>query len=84
MAAGTFEPAETQLVRELLQDADILVNVGANVGYYCCHVLSIGKSVIAVEPIGRNLHYLLRNIHQNRWSAQAEVFPVALSAEVSF
>lgn len=47
MAAGTFEPAETQLVRELLQQVDILVNVGANVGYYyyCCHALSMRKGV---------------------------------------
>ena len=83
MAAGTFEPSETQLVRELLQEVDILVNVGANVGYYCCHALSMGKAVIAVEPIARNLHYLLRNIHENGWSAQAEVFPVALGEEAS-
>lgn len=83
MAAGTFEPSETQLVRELLQEVDILVNVGANVGYYCCHALSMGKAVIAVEPIARNLHYLLRNIYENGWSAQAEVFSVALGAQAS-
>jgi len=37
MAAGSFEPEETRLVRELLSQVDVLVNVGANVGYYCCH-----------------------------------------------
>lgn len=45
MVAGTFEPAETQLVRELVQEVGILVNVGANVGYYCCHALRMGKAV---------------------------------------
>jgi FkbM family methyltransferase len=80
MAAGTFEPEETVLVRKLLQEVDVLVNVGANVGYYCCHALSMGKSVIAVEPIARNLHYLLTNIRNNGWSEQAEVFPLALGA----
>ena len=78
MAAGTFEPEETELVRTLLQEVDVLVNIGANVGYYCCHALSLGKPVIAVEPIARNLHYLLTNIRNNGWSRQAEVFPVAL------
>ena len=78
MAAGTFEPKETEVVRKLLQEVDLLVNVGANVGYYCCHALSLGKSVIAVEPIARNHHYLLTNIRNNGWSQQAEVFPVAL------
>lgn len=78
MAAGTFEPQETRLVRTLLQEADIFVNIGANIGYYCCHALSLGKPVIAVEPITRNLHYLLKNLRNNGWANKAEVFPVAL------
>ncbi len=80
MVAGTFEPEETEVVRKLLQEVDVLVNVGANVGYYCCHALSLGKPVIAVEPIARNLHYLLANIRNNGWSQQADVFPVALGS----
>ena len=31
MASGRFEPAETGLVRKLLVDLDLFVNVGANV-----------------------------------------------------
>lgn len=78
MATGTFEPEETRLVRELLQEVDLLVNVGANVGYYCCHALSMGKPVVAMEPIARNLQYLMRNITENGWARQAEIFPVAV------
>lgn len=55
MSSGKFEPEETRVVRDCLQDVDVLVNVGANIGYYCCHALSLGKPVIAVEPIARNL-----------------------------
>ena len=83
MASGDFEPEETELVRRLLQEIDVFVNIGANVGYYCCHALSMGKSVIAVEPIARNVHYLLRNLRENGWAQQAEVYPVALGAEVN-
>jgi len=78
MASGNFEPDETSLIRETLEDVDILINVGANVGYYCCHALSMGIPVIAVEPIKRNLHYLLKNIINNGWSQSVEVFPIAL------
>ena len=80
MADGSFEPEESAIVRKLLADVDLLVNVGANVGYYCWHALSMGKPMIAIEPITRNLHYLLKNIQNNGWSNQAEVFPVALGA----
>jgi FkbM family methyltransferase len=81
MAQGTFEPAETELVRTILKDVDILINAGANVGYYCCHALSMGKSVIAFEPIQRNVRYLCKNVKANGWTG-AEVYPIALSKDV--
>lgn len=80
-AAGAFEREETTLVRDLLADVDLLVNVGANVGYYCCHALSLGRAVIACEPMPSNLRYLLANLHANGWSAGVEVHPVAAGAE---
>jgi FkbM family methyltransferase len=81
MVNGTFEPIETKLVRRLLKDVDVLVNVGANVGYYCCHALSMGKSVIAFEPMPRNLHYLYKNMQANGWDS-VEILPIALSNRV--
>ena len=78
MAEGSFEPEATKVARGLMADVDVLVNIGANVGYYCCHALTMGKPVIAVEPNTRNLHYLLKNIQSNGWSTQAEIYPVAM------
>lgn len=78
MAQGTFEPAETELIRSLLKDVDVLVNVGANIGYYCCHALSMGKKVIAFEPMPRNMQYLCKNMKTNNWVG-AEIYPIALS-----
>jgi FkbM family methyltransferase len=83
MASGKFEPIETKLVRNLLKDADVFVNVGANIGYYCCHALSLGKPCLAVEPIPRNIYYLLRNIQINGWKEMVEVFPVAAGSSAS-
>jgi FkbM family methyltransferase len=79
MEKGEFEPEETAIVKKLIPHADVLINVGANVGYYCCIALSAGKPVIAFEPIYQNLQYLLRNIKANRWESGFEVFPIALS-----
>lgn len=80
MATGTFEPQETALVRNALLDVDALVNVGANVGYYCCHALSLGRQVLAVEPIARNVEHLLKNLDLNGWADGVRVFPLAAGA----
>jgi len=81
MSLGQFEPTETLVVRRLLEDVDILVNVGANVGYYCCQALSMGKPVIAFEPIERNLRYLYKNVKANDWDG-VEIFPIALTNRI--
>ncbi len=78
MASGAFEPQETHLIRNLLVQIDIFINVGANIGYYCCHALSLGKPTIAIEPLHSNLQYLLKNVQFNGWGKQIEVFPVAI------
>lgn len=80
MATGTFEPQETALVRNALMQVEALVNVGANVGYYCCHALSLGRQVLAVEPIPRNVEYLLKNVELNGWADGVRVFPTAAGA----
>ena len=81
MASGKFEVAETNLIREFLVSADLFINIGANVGYYCCHALSLGANVIAVEPNTTNLHFLLSNIKENGWSKRTEIYPVALGKD---
>lgn len=78
MEAGTFEPDEVRVVRSLLRGADVLINVGANVGYYCCFALQAGRHVVAIEPVPNNLQYLYRNLVINGWAELAEVQPVAV------
>jgi len=80
MESGEFEAAETMFVRRVLRQADVLVNVGANIGYYCCFGLQLGKRVVAFEPLTANLRYLYRNVTANDWADAIEVHPVALGA----
>jgi FkbM family methyltransferase len=82
MQQGSFEIEETEVTRKILKKVDTLINVGANIGYYCCIALSLGKHVVAFEPIPSNLNYLLRNIKANNWEDEIEVFPLALSNKV--
>lgn len=78
MEKGTFEPEETKFFKTLIEDADVLVNAGANTGYYCLHALAAHKQVIAFEPMPQNAALLRKNIGINNWTERAEVFEMAL------
>jgi FkbM family methyltransferase len=80
MERGEFEKDETAMVKELLKDTDILVNIGANIGYYCCIAASMRKRVLAFEPIALNLKYIIKNVEANGWADLISIAPVALSA----
>ena len=77
MAAGKFEPLETNLLRRELQTADCFVDVGANIGYYSMHALSLGKPVFIFEPSRDNLEVLYYNLELNGWS-DCEIFAMGL------
>jgi FkbM family methyltransferase len=79
MQKGEFEQGDTKIFRALAADVDVVVDVGANVGYYCLHALSMQKHLIAFEPMPLNVEVLLKNIRLNGWGDNAEVYPIALS-----
>jgi FkbM family methyltransferase len=80
MQEGTFEPEETALFTEQFHHTDLFVDVGANIGFYTCLARSLGKHVVAVEPLPKNQEYLFANLVANDWK-DVEVFPVGLSEQ---
>lgn len=79
METGLFEPVETSFVTQRLGQADALVNIGANIGYYSLLAASKNLPVVAVEPNRINLAMMMSNIRANRFESKIEVFPFALS-----
>jgi FkbM family methyltransferase len=62
---GRYEPQETQLVQRLLRPGMVVVDVGANWGYFtlvCAHLVGPGGRVIALEPHPRLASMLSANI----------------------
>jgi FkbM family methyltransferase len=80
MHDGTFEPEERRIIARALRDADVFVDVGANVGYYTCLARAAGATVVAVEPLESNVRALLRGLDANGWT-DVEVWPVGVAGE---
>ncbi len=78
MADGSFEREEIGVFLRLLDSASVCIDIGANIGFYTCLAASRGKTVIAVEPMNRNLDLLCRNLSANEFRG-VEVFPLGLS-----
>src|SRR6266850_49334 len=65
MAAGTFEQEEIGLIKSHLTQADVFVDVGANIGLYVCLAALLGKHAVAFEPQKKNLELLSTNLSEN-------------------
>lgn len=74
---GEYESSERDLFIDLLESHDVVIDIGANVGFYSCLAASHGKHVLAVEPSPRNLAHLYTNLWDNDFR-KTEVFPLGL------
>jgi FkbM family methyltransferase len=62
---GKWEPFTTRILAALVRPGDVVVDVGANIGWYSAvlgRLVGAGGTVIAVEPDPRNLELLRRNM----------------------
>jgi FkbM family methyltransferase len=78
MRRGTFEREEMEVLKRQLANADVFVDVGANIGLYTCAALVEGKVVIAIEPQVSNLRLLYATLLANGFT-RLEVMPVGVS-----
>jgi len=83
MEKGLFEPDETEIFETVIGHFDVLVNIGANTGYYALKALSRNVDVLAFEPNYLNTKILLRNIINNDYDATFHLIPIALGDTVS-
>ena len=80
----SWERHEQNLVAGLLQKADLFVNVGANVGYYCLLARCLNVKTIAFEPEPMNCELLIRNMSINGINENTALFPVAVGDTPGF
>ncbi len=81
---GVHEPHSTRQFREELKPGMVLLEIGANIGYYTLIALQhIGPrgSVIALEPSPVNLNSLSENLQLNGVDGNVKIYPNAAGRE---
>lgn len=77
---GIREPESTKMIKKILKPGDIVVDIGANRGYYALmESRLVGKNgkVYAIEPVQDNINALKKNIELNNYP-NIKVFQVAI------
>ncbi len=76
----TREPYTTNLMSTLIKDDDIVIDIGANIGYYALLESKLAPNgfVYAIEPVRENFDYLKTNVDSNRCT-NVKPFNCALS-----
>jgi FkbM family methyltransferase len=80
--AGINEPHVTRTLMSLTQAGDVMVDIGANAGYYsvlCAWRAHPGGQVWAFEPIPKLYRIMSDNLHNNGFAGMAQRRQMALS-----
>jgi FkbM family methyltransferase len=78
-ATGLYELQITRRIHTLAKQGGLLVDVGANIGYYTCLWAShLKNSAVAFEPSPRNLQFLQQNVDDNDLQNQVQIVPQAV------
>ena len=81
-ANRVYEPHVSTVMRSLVDEGDIVVDVGANVGWFTLLAASlVGEKgrVHAVEANAKNVALLHRSVRRNGFNERVQIHPVAAS-----
>lgn len=82
VAVGEYEPLETRVLTDFARKSKIVIDVGANVGYYgieLAGVLPSDGKILSFEPILTTFVQLEQNIRLNNLQEMALVYNLGLS-----
>ncbi len=71
MNKGIWESFETEVFKKYLKKSGLVVDVGANIGYYtllASRALESNGHVVAFEPASKNFNLLKKNVEENSLS----------------
>jgi FkbM family methyltransferase len=74
-----YEPIETEIVKTNVKKNDIVVDIGANIGYYTLLMAKNHASVFSYEPEPHNFDLLKKNVILNNFSSNTQLHNKAVS-----
>jgi FkbM family methyltransferase len=83
LCTGYYEPFETELIGACIKNGDVVVDIGANIGYYTLmFARQVGETgrVFAFEPDPANFSLLKRNVQRNGYR-NVELIQKAVAAQ---
>jgi FkbM family methyltransferase len=87
VASGKYESTETTLLTYLAQHSNVILDIGANVGYYAVLLgLEIGETgqVYSFEPLPSSFSQLQTNVQINNLDSKVQCISLALSDSSGF
>lgn len=76
---GTYERESQRVFLDHVKPADVVFDIGANVGFFTLLAAKLAKQVYAFEPLPRNVDYLRRHLEMNK-VRNAKILPLAVAA----
>lgn len=77
--ANRLVGTELPTFKRHLETVDLVVDVGANVGFFALLASRAGVDTLAIEPSSLNLRHLYENLRLAKGPGSVEVLPVAIS-----
>lgn len=74
---GIYDPQETELIKKLVTSEHVVLDIGANIGYFTLLMAKQTKAVFAFEPDPDNFMILEKNIKLNK-AKNVELFNMAV------
>lgn len=77
---GIRETASTWFIKNYLKKDHVIIDIGANIGYYALLEAKLSNRVYAIEPIKESFDLLIKSIKLNKYK-NIEAFNFALGSE---
>jgi len=65
------EPSTTKIFKKIVKQGNVVVDIGANMGYFSLLAKSLGAEVYAYEPEPKSYGYLVKNAEINNYNITA-------------